>query len=204
MGTTKQTAAPSTSCTAFDHARRVVWGSYVQVAIAVKEHVRAKTDASVLIFDDNSGEQVDFDLRGTDQEIAERIRKLFPASSEPATRSVGRPRLGVVSREVTLMPHHWEWLAEQPGGASVTLRRLVEGALRAGPSEEARLRKVHERTYRFMSAMAGNLPNFEEAARALFANNIPGLKKLIVGWPADIRSHIVHLCKDAPSTGQSK
>jgi hypothetical protein len=204
MGTTKQTTSPSKCCTAFDHARRLASGSYVQVAIAVKEHVRGKTDASVLVFDDNSGKQIDFDLRGTDQEIAERIRKQFPARSEPAIRSVGRPRLGVVSREVTLMPRHWEWLAEQPGGASVTLRRLVEGALRAGPSEKARLRKVHERTYRFMSAMAGNLPNFEEAARALFANNIPGLKKLIVGWPADIRSHIVHLCKEPLSAGPSE
>lgn len=204
MPATKRIAPPPLSCTAFDHARRVTSGSYVQVAIALKEHIRGKLDASVLVFDNNSGKQIDFDLRGADQEIAERIRKQFPAGSDPATRPVGRPRLGVVSREVTLMPHHWVWLAEQPGGASVTLRRLVEDARRAGPSEKAQLRKVHERAYRFMSAMAGDLPNFEEASRALFANNIPVLKKLITPWPADIRSHIVHLCNDTFPTNQSK
>lgn len=204
MRATKRIAPPPLSCTAFDHARQVASGSYAQVAISLKEHIRGKFDASVLVFDDNSGKQIDFDLRGTDQEIAERIRKQFPAGGDPATRPVGRPRLGVVSREVTLMPHHWVWLAEQPGGASVTLRKLVEDARRAGPSEKAQLRNVHERTYRFMSAMAGNLQNFEEASRALFANNIPVLKKLIAHWPADIRSHIVHLCNDALPTNQSK
>lgn len=168
-------------------------GSYVQVAIALKEHLRNKADTSVLIFDDDSGKQIDFDLRGTDQEIEERIRKQFSLGNEGAPRPVGRPRLGVVSREVTLMPHHWEWLAEQPGGASVVLRRLVEEARRSGPGEKALRRKVQERTYHFMSAMAGNLTNFEEASRALFADNDRALRKLIAGWPSDIRKHVVRL-----------
>jgi hypothetical protein len=196
MHQTEQIAPRSSSCTAFDHASRVASGSYVEVAIALKEHIRNKADASVLIFDDNSGKQIDFDLRGTDQEIAERVRKQFSLGIDGPSRSVGRPRLGVVGREVTLMPHHWEWLAEQPGGASVALRRLVENAKRSGADEETRRRKVHERTYHFMSAIAGNFTNFEEASRALFADNIRGLKKLIAGWPSDIRKHIIGLYAD--------
>jgi hypothetical protein len=178
----------------------VASGTYVEVAVALKEHIHRKSDASVLIFDNASGKQIDFDLRGTEQEIAERIRKHYPANDEWAKRPAGRPRLGVVSREVTLMPHHWEWLAEESGGASAALRRLVEAARRAGPSEEARLRRIHERTYRFMSAIAGNFPNFEEASRALFANNVPGLKKLIGKWPTDIRRHTLNLCADVRPT----
>jgi hypothetical protein len=185
--------APSPSCTAFSHESRVASGSYVAVAISLKEHLRNNAEASALIFDDNSGKQIDFDLRGTDQEIEDRIRKQFSLAKDGVPRPVGRPRLGVVSREITLMPHHWEWLAEQPGGASVVLRRLVEDARRTGPGEKALRRKVHERTYHFMSAMAGNLANFEEASRALFADNVGALKRLIADWPSDVRKHVIHL-----------
>lgn len=194
----KQIAPQLPSCTAFDSARRIASGPYEQVAIAIKGHLGRKPDAAVLVFDDASGKEVDFDLRGTKQEIAARIRKQFSGLHEPAARSVGRPKLGVVSREVTLMPHHWAWLNEQSGGASATLRRLVEEARRAGPSDKARLRKRHERTYRFMSAMAGNLANFEEASRALFADDMARLRKLIAVWPADLRRHIARLCADTP------
>jgi len=185
---------PEPTCTAFAGVRRVASGSYAAVAIAVKDLLRTSGGASVLIFDDYSGEQIDFDCRGSERDIAERIRAQFPAAP-PDTRPVGRPRLGVVSREVTLLPRHWQWLAEQPGGASVTLRRLVEEARRAGPSTATRQRQVHERTYRFMSAIAGNRENFEEAARALFANNMSALAALIAGWPADIRNHVFDLAR---------
>jgi hypothetical protein len=184
---------PSPSCTAFAHESRVASGSYIEVAISLKEHLRNNAEASVLIFDDKSGKQIDFDLRGTDREIENRIRKQFSLAKEGVPRPVGRPKLGVVSREVTLMPHHWEWLAEQPGGASVVLRRLVEDARRSGPGEKALRRKLHERTYHFMSAMAGNLANFEEASRALFADNVRALKQLIADWPSDVRKHVIRL-----------
>jgi hypothetical protein len=197
MNQAEQIPPSRLSCTAFDHATRVASGPYVDVAVAVKEHIRTNADASVLLFDDDSGKQIDFDLRGTDQEIVDRLRKQFALASEAPSRSVGRPKLGVISREVTLMPHHWAWLSEQPGGASVALRRLVEGARRVGPDAAAQRRKVHERTYHFMSAMAGNFANFEDASRALFADNIRGLKKLIGEWPGDIRKHIIHLSADA-------
>lgn len=197
-------SALAMSCTAFDHVRRVASGPYADVAVAVKEHMRECPHASVLIFDDGSGRQIDFDLRGTDREIAERLWKQFPDSREPAARSVGRPKLGVVSREVTLLPGQWDWLARQPGGASSTLRRLVEEARRAGPSEKARLGALRERAYNFMSAMAGNLPNFEEASRALFAGDLAVMESLIAGWPADIRSHVARLAAGAAPAGHER
>lgn len=188
-----QKETPFPQCTAFDQANRVASGSYVAVAVALKEHLRKHANASVLIFDDASGRPIDFDLRGDDQEIEDRIRKQLSSGNDSSPRPVGRPKLGVVSREITLMPQHWAWLAEQPGGASVALRRLVEDARRSGPGEKEMRRKAHERTYHFMSAMAGNLANFEEASRALFADDLKSLKRLIAEWPRDIRQHVMRL-----------
>lgn len=188
------TSANNLACTAFDGARRIASGSYVRVALAVKDHVRVHPDASVLIFDDTTGEQIDFDLRGSDEDISARIVARFDGAREESRRAPGRPKIGVVAREITLLPRHWDWLAEQPGGASVTLRKLVEEARRAGDPNKAQQHKLHQRTYRFMSAIAGNLPNFEEASRSLFANDRLRLRELISGWPADIRHHVIQLC----------
>ena len=110
--------------------------------------------------------------------------------SEPRGR--GRPKLGVVAREVTLLPRHWEWLNAQPGGASVALRKLVDEARRA-TGDKDRQRAARDAAYHFMSAMAGNLPNFEEASRALFGVDRRRLAALIAPWPDDIRDHIVKL-----------
>lgn len=197
-----KTDTPDLACTAFDHVRRIAFGSYVRVALAVKEHVAINPNASVLIFDDAIGEQIDFDLRGSDEDISARLLTRFHGVQEDHRRVPGRPKIGVVAREVTLLPRHWEWLAEQPGGASVTLRKLVEDARRAPPTNKAQLQKLHQRTYRFMSAIAGNLPNFEEASRSLFANDIPRLGEFISDWPADIRNRIVQLCTDDASSPQ--
>lgn len=185
--------APS-SCTAFDNTRRIASGPYLRVAIALKAYDDAHPNASVLVFDDATGKQIDFDLRGSDMEIAARLQRRFPAAEADPPRAPGRPRLGVVAREVTLLPRHWEWLAAQPGGASATLRKLVEEARRSDPTSEAKLRSLQERAYHFMSAMAGNLPNFEEASRALFADDMARLKKLIARWPDDVRDHLLQLC----------
>jgi hypothetical protein len=182
--------APQT-CTAFDHHRQIASGSYAEVAFAVKERLWGAPDAAVLIFDDATGNQIDFDLRGTAQEVAERLGRQFPSVAE--VRAVGRPKLGVVSREVTLLPQQWEWLGRQGGGASATLRRLIEEARRTAPSEKALTRARHERAYKFMSAMAGNNAHFEEASRALFANDLATMKTLIADWPADVRGHVERL-----------
>jgi hypothetical protein len=119
----------------------------------------------------------------------------MPASpQEPASepRRRGRPKLGVVAREVTLLPRHWEWLNAQPGGASVALRKLVEAARRANGDKD-RSRAARDAAYHFMSAMAGNLPQFEEACRALFAGDHRRFTTLIAAWPGDVRDHIIRL-----------
>jgi hypothetical protein len=103
--------------------------------------------------------------------------------------------LGVVAREVTLLPRHWEWLNGQPGGASVALRKLVEEARRVNEGRD-RERRAQEAAYKFMSAMAGNLPGFEEAIRALFAKDQERLEEWIRGWPEDIRAHVVRLARE--------
>jgi hypothetical protein len=122
-----------------------------------------------------------------------------PSSSEPRGR--GRPKLGVVAREVTLLPRHWEWLNAQPGGASVALRKLVDQARRANGDAE-RHRAARDAAYHFMSAMAGDLPGFEEGARALFAADRSGLAAAIAQWPRDIREEVLRLLEDASGKRQ--
>ena len=180
--------------TAFEGHRRLITGTLAEVALAVKRAVQAA--APVLIFSDATGRSLDLDLRGSDEEIVARLPKPAPepaesdASAEPRGR--GRPKLGVVAREVTLLPRHWEWLNAQPGGASVALRKLVDETRRAS-GERDRLRAARDAAYHFMSAMAGDLANFEEASRALFADDRRRFAGLIADWPADIRDHIVKL-----------
>ena len=195
--------------TAFNRHRRIASGPLQTVALVVKHAIESGAAGPVLIFDDSTGRSVDIDTRGSDDEMAARLARPTAAHDhadfrQPAPDSVGtdprtneprgrgRPKLGVVSREVTLLPRHWEWLAAQPGGASVALRKLVEEARRVH-GEKDRRRKAHERAYHFMSAMAGNMPGFEEAARALFANDQPRLRELIAPWPEDVRDHAIAL-----------
>src|SRR5690606_33996876 len=113
--------------TAFLGNARLASGAAWEVAIAARRALDRDQAAAVLIFEDWTGRQVDFDLRGADEEIAARLK---PAEEPQPPRSPGRPKLGVVAREVTLLPRHWDWLGRQPGGASTTLRKLVEAASR--------------------------------------------------------------------------
>lgn len=185
----------SQTFTAFEGQRRLASGPLAEVALAVK---RAGPAAQpILIFSDGSGRAVDLDLRGSDDEILARLPVAAPgeaqdAASSNAPRGRGRPKLGVVAREVTLLPRHWEWLNLQPGGASVALRKLVDEARRSSGDRD-RQRAARDAAYHFMSAMAGNLPHFEEASRALFADDRRRFVGHIAGWPADIRDHIVKL-----------
>ena len=156
--------------------------------------VKAKFDrdasALFLIFEDQSGRQVDFDLRGTVDEV---VARALPA---PPRTGPGRPKLGVVSREVSLLPRHWDWLEQQPNGASAALRRLVEEARRRDPGKE-RARLATAAAGRILSAMAGNLPGYEEASRALYAGNRAHFEELIRDWPRDIRAYIQRRVEDA-------
>lgn len=171
-------ADASTPAFAFDGDRLLASGPLGEVARAVAS---ASQPARVLIFLEASGRTIDLDLRGTPDDV---VARLVPAPT-PAPKGPGRPKLGVVAREVTLLPRHWDWLAAQPGGASVALRKLVEAAQK-DPREQARA--AREAAHRFMTVMAGDRPGYEEAARALFAGDAAGFEARIADWPADIRA----------------
>ena len=202
-----------TTFVAFDGDHRIAAGDLREVARAAKRALDQRPEASVLIFDGINSNVIDLDFRGTiddvlarlpaadkmaQDEIADEIAPGEPAP--PTSRSPGRPKLGVVAREITLLPRHWEWLARQSGGASVAIRKLVDEA-RRGSEEKDRIRRSQDAAYRFMSAMAGNRPHFEEAVRALFAPDPVRFRKLIAGWPADLRDHAAQLAERAFQPG---
>jgi len=189
--------------TAFTGQQRLVTGPLADVALAVMKASRKAASAPIVIFDDATGRPIDLDLRGTERDIIARLpqsdsnpQAADDQAAAPEPRGRGRPKLGVVAREVTLLPRHWEWLAAQPGGASVALRKLVEEARRAGGDLD-RTRAARDAAYHFMSVMAGNLAGFEEAARALFGNDPGRFDKLIAEWPADVRDHALGLAERA-------
>jgi hypothetical protein len=188
----------TTSFTSFDGHCRIATGSLVENALAVKHALEHGSENAVLTFDDGTGRCVDIDIRGSADDIvlrfaAEDKDNVATDTADAAGPKVrGRPKLGVVPREVTLLPRHWEWLASQPGGASVALRKLVDDARRAGSAKDE-LRKAQERAYHFMQTIAGNLPGFEEATRALFANEPFKFHELLAAWPGDVRDHAMRL-----------
>jgi uncharacterized protein len=191
----------SNSYTSFDGHRRLASGPLQSVAIGVKRLLEEGKNTLVLIFDDSTGRSIDIDTRGTDEEVVARLS--VPAPTAEQQRGRGRPKLGVVAREVTLLPRHWDWLATQPGGASVTLRKLVEEARRQHGGKDTR-RQAQERAYHFMSAMAGDMPGFEEASRALFANESEKFAQLIAGWPDDVREHLARLASRDAADGAAE
>ena len=176
--------------TAFTGDRMVASGPLAAVLPEVKRRSGRRAAELVLIFDDRTGRQVDFDLRGT---IEEALARAVPGHSHSGP---GRPRLGVVSREVSLLPRHWEWLEKQPNGASAALRRLVDEARHREP-ERQRARLAMDAADRFMSAMAGNLPGYEEASRALYSGRRARFEQLIRDWPRDLRAHAARLSQGA-------
>jgi uncharacterized protein len=191
----------SRTCTAFHADHRLASGSYGQVALAVRALLKEQPRAAVLIFEDETGRQIDFDLRGSDRDVMARLDR--PENRGAASvRRPGRPRLGVVAREVTLLPRHWEWLSAQPGGASVALRKLVEAARTARAGSDA-VRRAQEAADRFMMAMAGNLPHYEEAARALYARHQQRFVDLTASWPPDLRAHARRLAAKAFVSGDA-
>jgi uncharacterized protein len=183
---------------AFDGNRRIAVGDLRAVARAAKQLLERRNDASILVFDGRTSEPVDIDFRGSIDDVLARLPDIPAASAEAPTtpRGPGRPKLGVVAREITLLPRHWDWLAQQSGGASVAIRKLVEEARRASENKD-HVRQAQEAAYRFMSAMAGNAPHYEDAIRALFADDAAGFKKLIAEWPTDVRDHASTLAERA-------
>jgi hypothetical protein len=181
------------TCTAFAGTRRIAHGPLIDVALAVKAAETDGEQGAILTFDDATGRVIDLDLRGNAADIPARLAGPADAPSPPdAPRGRGRPKLGVVPREVTLLPRQWEWLAAQSGGASQTLRRLVDAARRADAGQ-TEAKAARERAYRFMSAIAGDLPGFEEASRALFAGDRAAFADRMAAWPQDVRAHALAL-----------
>jgi uncharacterized protein len=208
---------------AFEGSNAIAQGALKDVAVASKLVMDRSSKAShplpVLIFDQRSGETIELDWRGSEVEFLRRLghraeqmdalttnlaAATAPASTVDTTegdpgdgrRGPGRPRLGVVAREVTLLPRHWDWLASQTGGASVALRKLVEVA-RLSSEVKDRARKAREVGYKFMSTMAGHEAGFEEASRALFAGNQSAFDLQIAPWPEDVQRHLKKLLADA-------
>ncbi len=196
--------------TAFSQGRRVAHGRYDDIARALAAAVAA-TPADVpapwLVFDDATGAPIDTPPLPQDAarlKAARAGRAAKPSAPAPANadegastpRAAGRPRLGVVAREVTLLPRHWEWLSVQPGGASAALRRLIDKARKDNKSADSR-RAASERSYKFMSAIAGHQPQFEEAARALFAGDAVRFAGHVADWPPDVRTYLMQLAEAA-------
>jgi uncharacterized protein len=175
---------------AFADDRLLASGPLDVVLTEVKAFDDAKQRGRLLIFDDETGREVDFDLRGTLEQV---LARAHPA---PAAPRPGRPRLGVVGREVSLLPRHWEWLEQQPNGSSAALRRLVDEARRQNPGRQ-RARSLRASASRFLTTMAGDRPLFEEALRALFAGDDLRLERLVRAWPADVKKHALQLAREA-------
>jgi hypothetical protein len=197
----------SKPCTAFAGTRRLAGGSLIDVALAIRAAEKALGPEPVLTFDDATGTVVDLDLRGTTAEIVARLTEYGETETLAARtrsrpdvgappRARGRPKLGVVAREVTLLPRHWEWLAAQPGGASQALRRLVDEARRLDRGQ-TQAKIARDAAYRFLSALAGNLPGFEEAIRALYSGDGTAFADRMAAWPPDVRDHALKLARAA-------
>lgn len=195
------TPTTSTYCTAFEESHCIASGPLSEVAVQVKLLADQNRQKTILIFDDLSSDLIELDLRGSSSEVLQRLEAPEQAAPAPdeTPRGPGRPRLGVVAREVTLLPRHWQWLGSQPGGASVALRKLVEEARRSHEGKD-RVRRSQEAGYRFLSAIAGHQAGFEEASRALFAGDALRFDSLTSSWPPDVRRHAVKLLAPAFET----
>ncbi|MEO6365067.1 MAG: DUF2239 family protein [Luteimonas sp.] len=195
--------SPQTRCTAFAGHHRIASGELRHVALLTRNALERSPHLAILVFDDHTGREIELDLRGTVADLMKRLdapgagMDVAAKAPAPAQRNgPGRPRLGVVAREVTLLPRHWQWLSAQPGGASVALRKLVEEARRTHAAGD-RGRAAQESAYRFMSAIAGDAPGFEDAIRALFAADARRFEEHTAHWPDDVREHAQMLAADA-------
>ena len=192
-------STPSLRCTAFSGPQRIASGELRHVAMKAKQAFDGHPERPVLVFDDADGRTVEVPLELPAADLLRLLAQPQLATSTdvaPALRKPGRPKLGVVAREITLLPRHWDWLAAQPGGASVALRRLVEDARKVSSGDDRR-RAAQEATFRFMQAMAGDAPGFEEASRALFAGDVARFEGQVSRWSEDVRDHAMWLATDA-------
>lgn len=179
----------SQSYTAFDGHKLLTQGPLEDVVLKLKRHLKSNPNSSPLVFSDSSGKQMDFDMHGTEKEVLQKLHIYRGTDGAPTlNQGPGRPKLGVVAREISLLPRHWEWLSTQSGGASATLRRLVDETKKTSFGKDL-VKQAQERTYKYMSAIAGDLPNYEEALRALYKKDKALFKTQISDWPSDIKEY---------------
>ncbi|MCU0633399.1 MAG: DUF2239 family protein [Gemmatimonadaceae bacterium] len=203
--------------TAFADTTILVRGPLRTVAHEARRRVAAGDTRNIVVTDDATGAPIELHLDTSEAELA--LRLLARARADVASRSAraldgrrdpsrvatattkgrGRPRLGVVPREVTLLPRHWAWLSAQRGGASAALRRLVDDARRADDGSAAAREATQQAAYTFMRDMAGDSPGFEEALRALFAGDLDRMAAHMAAWPADVRAHALRLARGSES-----
>jgi hypothetical protein len=184
--------------TAFEKFELLTQGSLEQVALEVKRRMKTHRESQILIFSDSTGKQMDLDLSGTEKEALERL-KIFAKQDQPSpapTTGAGRPKLGVVAREISLLPSHWEWLTNQPGGSSATIRKLIDEKVKGSSSEKEKIKTAQEVTYKFLTAIAGDLPQFEEAIRFLYRKDKKKFQEHMHGWPKDIIHHAMDLAEN--------
>ena len=180
--------------TAFAGDRLIAAGALEQVALATKK-AHDRGDARLLVFSDATGEVVELDLRGTPQDVISRLPTPESDADESPPIQVlgrGRPKLGVTPREVTLLPRHWQWLGDQPGGASAAIRKLVEQAARDNIEIDTARRK-RDAAYKVMYALAGHLPGFEDGLRAFFAGDHVRFEEIARTWPEEIASYAIRM-----------
>lgn len=205
----------SSPCSAFEGVVCIASGALRDVALAVKLHLDALPSDSmnpqILVLEESTSEVVELDMRGTSDAVLARLVARFAAAPEPtetlpvasseaqnpmampsSPKSPGRPKLGVVAREVTLLPRHWDWLGQQTGGASVALRKLVDAARKQSAVRD-QLRHGQAVVYKAMVTLASNMPGFEEASRALFADDRARFSALLADWPMDVRDYVLRI-----------
>lgn len=184
-----------TECTAFFGTQKIARGNIVDVIPAVKAFFEKSGENPVLLFDNTTSAPIEIDFRGSTEEILSNISSVSE-DSEKKPLNPGRPKLGVISREISLLPRHWEWLSLQQKGASATIRTLVEEAKKkTAPQDE--IQKAQNSLHTFMTAIAGNMPGYEEALRALYSGEKKRFSEVISAWTKDVREHTEELAKKA-------
>ncbi len=182
------------SYTAFEGTHRLFQGTFQEVVLKIKKRLGKSENSSILIFSDVTGKTMDFNFQGSEKDVLKRLEVYVSKEESPESSGPGRPKLGVVSREISLLPRHWEWLATQPGGASATLRRLIEEAKKKSTTHIS-TKQIQERVYRMMSVIAGDMEGFEEALRALYKMDRIGFQLHVQSWPRDVKNYVIEMAK---------
>lgn len=180
--------------TAFEGPDRLFKGNLQDVVLKTKRRLGRAENSSILIFSDATGRTIEFNFHGSEKDVSRRLEMYVDQAGNKPSSGPGRPRLGVISREISLLPRHWEWLATQSGGASAAIRRLIEEAKKKSAARGS-IKQLQERAYQFMTVIAGDLAGYEEALRALYRADRKHFLLKIQDWPCDIKNYLMELAE---------